>query len=107
MKIEFTNRILNFNYYHPLANKINKALVIEKEIQYMDEKVTELISNYKEKIIKIYYDEDEELRLFCQSREVILKVDITKIIIRNELFRDEKRIIFSKQMNSNNISSFV
>lgn len=73
MKIEFTNRILNFNYYHSLANKINKALVIKKEIQYMDEKVTESISNYKEKIIKIYYDEYECITLMIESLPINLE----------------------------------
>lgn len=51
------------------VKKSNKALVMERQIQDIDDKFIELISKYKQEIIKIYYDEYEFLTVILKCSQ--------------------------------------
>lgn len=51
------------------AKKSNKALVMERQMQEIDDKFMELISKHKKEIIKVYYDEYEFLTVILKCSQ--------------------------------------
>jgi hypothetical protein len=84
--------------------KINKALVMERQMQEVDDKFAELISKYKQEIVKVYYDEYEFLRVIlkCPQFKEILSSKYMPSCVIGIVFNQNNNIVviqFNKYKN--------